>query len=73
MQRSGTHEKARKFENFNAYLLFIGIENEAGYFSFPRISETQVPFNMELPGLTEGKISLENLGIRNPLFLNFFP
>lgn len=38
---------------------------------FPRISEKQVTFSLELKILSEGKISLENLGMRNPLFLNF--
>lgn len=38
---------------------------------FPRISETQVTFSLELKILSEEKISLENLGMRNPLFLNF--
>lgn len=49
---------------------YVGIENEIRYPSFPRISETQVTFHLELKSFSEGKISLENLGMRNPSFLN---
>lgn len=70
----GTHKEAEKFENSSTNLLYIGIEDEAGYPSSPGISGAQVTFSLELTNLSGGKISLENLGIRNPLFLNFkFP
>lgn len=74
MQPSGTHKEGKKFGNCTTNLLCVGRENEARSPSFwkaSRIAEMQVALNWELTSLSEGKIKLENLGMRNPLFVNF--
>lgn len=75
MQPPGTHKEGKKFRNFNADLLCVGTENEAAryplFWKSSRVSEKHVTFNLELTSLSEEKITLENLSMRIPLFLNF--